>query len=91
MAAAGEGGGDPIAIEIAEAAKNLPAPATHAEIEGFFGHLESAIIASGFLDPDKPKRLIPRLRRLFGRARLEKEEVAILRGILASFITDRAK
>jgi tRNA C32,U32 (ribose-2'-O)-methylase TrmJ len=26
-----------------------------------------------------------RLRRLFGRARLEKEEVAILRGILSSF------
>jgi tRNA/rRNA methyltransferase len=89
--AAGESGGDPIAREISEAAKNLPTPATHAEIEGFFGHLESAIITSGFLDPDKPKRLIPRLRRLFGRAHLEKEEVAILRGILASFITDRAK
>jgi tRNA/rRNA methyltransferase len=30
-----------------------------------------------------PKRLIPRLRRLFARAGLEKEEVNILRGIVA--------
>ena len=36
-----------------------------------------------FLDPRMPKRLLPRLRRLFARAALEKEEVNILRGILA--------
>jgi tRNA/rRNA methyltransferase len=36
-----------------------------------------------FLDPQRPKQLLPRLRRLFGRARLEHEEVNILRGILA--------
>jgi tRNA/rRNA methyltransferase len=36
-----------------------------------------------FLDPRQPKRLLARLRRLFARARLEKEEVNILRGILA--------
>ena len=30
-----------------------------------------------------PRRLLPRLRRLFARAALEKEEVSILRGILA--------
>ena len=30
-----------------------------------------------------PRRLLPRLRRLFARAGLEKEEVSILRGILA--------
>jgi tRNA/rRNA methyltransferase len=36
-----------------------------------------------FLDPAKPRRLMPRLRRLFGRAALEREEVNILRGILA--------
>ena len=36
-----------------------------------------------FLDPAMPKRLLPRLRRLFARAGLEREEVNILRGILA--------
>ena len=64
---------------------SLGEPAAHVEVEGFFDHLEKSIIASGFLDPEKPRRLMPRMRRLFGRTRLEKEEVAILRGILSSF------
>jgi tRNA/rRNA methyltransferase len=60
-------------------------PATHEEIEGFMLHLESAAVASGFLDPDNPRRLMLRLRRMFARAGLEKEEVNVLRGLLASF------
>ncbi|PTD98037.1 RNA methyltransferase [Pseudothauera lacus] len=62
----------------------LPAPATHDEVEGFFAHLERVSTQSGFHDPANPKRLLPRLRRLFGRARLEREEVSILRGLLTS-------
>jgi len=54
------------------------------EIEGVFGHFEQVMIASGFLDPASPKRLMHRLRRLFARTRLEREEVNILRGILTS-------
>jgi tRNA/rRNA methyltransferase len=60
-------------------------PATHEEVEGLMAHLESEAVASGFLDPDNPRRLMLRLRRLFNRAGLEKEEVNILRGLLASF------
>ena len=41
------------------------------------------LIALDFLRPSQPRRLLPRLRRLFARARLEKEEVNIFRGILA--------
>ena len=41
------------------------------------------LIALRFLDPARPRRLMPRLRRLFARAGLEREEVNILRGILA--------
>ncbi|MFZ5473742.1 MAG: RNA methyltransferase, partial [Pseudomonadota bacterium] len=64
----------------------LPAfePARHEEVEGFFAELERTLVAIGFLDPASPKRLMPRLRRLFARAGLEKEEVAILRGILGA-------
>lgn len=62
-------------------------PATHEEVEGLMGHLERAAVGSGFLDPAQPKRLMPRMRRLFSRARLEREEVAILRGMLAAFET----
>lgn len=54
------------------------------EIEGFYAHLEEVVIASGFLDPASPKRLMHRLRRLYARTRLEREEVNILRGILKS-------
>lgn len=56
-------------------------PAEMAEIEGMYGHLEQALTAIGFLNPDNPKKLMPRLRRLFARAGLEREEVNILRGI----------
>lgn len=54
------------------------------ELELLYTHLEQLMIASGFLDPQKPKLLMQRVRRLFARARLEKEEVQILRGILTA-------
>ena len=60
-------------------------PATHDEVEGFYRHLEQVFHASGFLDPQEPKRLMQRMRRLFARSRLEKEEVNILRGFLRAF------
>lgn len=58
--------------------------ATHDEVEGLIGHLEAVMTATGFFNPLQPGRLLPKLRRLFGRVRLEKDEVNILRGILAS-------
>jgi len=60
-------------------------PARHEDVENLYVHLEQSLLASGFLDPWNPKRLLPRLRRMFGRIRLEQEEVNILRGMLNSF------
>ena len=51
------------------------------QIEGMYGHLEQALIAIDFLDAKQPKKLMPRLKRLFSRTQLETEEVNILRGI----------
>jgi len=80
-----------MAYEIRIAALGTVAPvdsdfnlASHEDVEGFYRHLEETLIGTGFLDPAMPKRLMSRLRRLFTRARLEKEEVNILRGILKS-------
>jgi tRNA/rRNA methyltransferase len=56
--------------------------ASHEEVESFYAHLESVMVESGFFDPAHPKKLMPRLRRLYSRAGLEREEVNILRGIL---------
>lgn len=55
--------------------------ASNDEIERMFVHLENALIAIGFLDLASPKKLMSRLRRLFARAGLEREEVNIVRGI----------
>lgn len=55
--------------------------ASVAQIDGMYAHLEQALVAIDFLDPDNPKKLMPRMRRLFARAQLETEEVNILRGI----------
>jgi len=59
------------------------APASADEIEGLYRHAERTLVAMRFLSPAMPRRLLPRLRRLFARTALEKEEVNILRGILA--------
>jgi tRNA/rRNA methyltransferase len=59
------------------------APATADEIESLRAHAERTLASMRFLDPARPRRLMPRLARLFSRAGLEKEEVNILRGILA--------
>lgn len=56
-------------------------PASVAQIDGMYAHLEQALTAIDFLNPANPKKLMPRLKRLFSRTQLETEEVNILRGI----------
>lgn len=59
------------------------APATREAVEQLHAHAERTLVALRFLHPNMPRRLMPRLKRLFARAGLEHEEVNILRGILA--------
>lgn len=61
------------------------------QIEGMFAHLEQALVKIDFLDPDNPKKLMPRLRRLFARSTLETEEVNILRGIANQILQRKHK
>ena len=56
--------------------------ATNDDVERFYAHLQRVMVDTGFLDPAQPKRLMPKLRRLFERAELERDEINILRGIL---------
>jgi tRNA/rRNA methyltransferase len=44
-------------------------------------HWEQALVDVGFLDPDAPKKLMPRLNQLFNRAQLTEEDIHILRGV----------
>jgi tRNA/rRNA methyltransferase len=58
--------------------------ATGAELEHFHGHLREVLEVSGFLNPDHPRALLLRLRRLFNRAELDQNEINILEGILSA-------
>jgi TrmH family RNA methyltransferase len=59
-------------------------PARPEDMEIFYEHLQRALLGSGFLNPDNPRHLMRRLRRLFNRARLDDNELNIMRGILSS-------
>jgi tRNA (cytidine32/uridine32-2'-O)-methyltransferase len=54
------------------------------DVERMMTHLEQVLVEVDFLDPENPKQVMARLRRLYNRQRLDTMEVNILRGILAS-------
>ncbi len=58
--------------------------ATSEELEHFHSHVASSLAGMEFYDPDNPKQLLTRLRRLFNRSRMDRMEVSILRGVLAT-------
>lgn len=66
----------------AAAADKTEELATSDEMERFYGHLQDTLVDIAFLDPEKPRHLMARLRRLFGRSAVNKSEMSILRGIL---------
>ncbi len=59
-------------------------PVDAGQMEMFFVHLEQTLLDIKFMNPDQPKRLMARMRRLFNRARPDQNEINILRGILAA-------
>ena len=59
--------------------------ATAEESAHFYAHLERLLITSGFLNPARPLRIMPKLRYLFQRCRLQHHEVQLLRGILTQW------
>lgn len=65
--------------------------ATADRMEGFYEHLQATLVEIGFLDPNNPRIMMRRLRRLFNRARPNDVEINILRGILTAARTHRPK
>ncbi len=49
-------------------------------------HWQEALVHLGFLNPDAPKKLMPRLNDLLNRAQLREEEIHILRGMAKSIL-----
>ncbi len=54
------------------------------ELNGFYKHMEQTLTETGFIIKAHPGQAILRLKRLFNRARPEKVELNMLRGILSS-------
>lgn len=52
------------------------------DVQQFFVHLENTLTKLDFLKQSAPRKLMPRLKRLFLRAKLDVMETNILRGIL---------
>ena len=63
--------------------------ATQEDLERFYEHMREVLEHIGYINPRAPKKLFERLRRLYGRTRLEKEEVNLLRGILTLSVTPK--
>lgn len=59
-------------------------PVDAGQMEMFFVHLEQTLLDIKFMNPEQPKRLMARMRRLFNRARPDQNEINILRGILTA-------
>ena len=60
--------------------------ANAAQIGGMLAHWEQALVALEYLDPQTPRKLMPRLQQLFHRAGLQEEEIHILRGIARAML-----
>ena len=79
------------------ALKQEPSKKTDTEVvtvdamESYYQHLEAAMIEAGFLDPEQPKHLMTRLRRLYGRTEISPSELNILRGMLVALQRSRDK
>ena len=55
---------------------------TSDDLSHLYDHFERSLTAIGFLDPDNPRYLMRRIRRLFNRADLDRNELQIMHGIL---------
>jgi len=55
------------------------------DLERFYQHMEGMMLESGFIRQGNPSQVMSKLRRLFTRARPERDELNILRGMLSSF------
>ena len=61
-------------------------PATGEQVQALIEHWRQALVAVGFLDPAHPKKLMPRMRHLFSRSALTRDETDMLRGVCTAML-----
>jgi len=86
FAALSENSGLATMLPIMDGAETATSPAATPladtqQLAGLLDHWQQSLTDIGFLDPEAPKKLMPRLNQLFNRAQVTQEEIHILRGI----------
>jgi tRNA/rRNA methyltransferase len=82
--------GDETAAEVLHVGRSRPA--TQAEFERFFDHLEEELILNGFLrDREKRPSMVRNLRSLFLRAQCTEQELRTLHGVVTAFAGPRRR
>jgi TrmH family RNA methyltransferase len=61
-----------------------PLLATMDEMEAFYQHLQTTLIKIRYLDAKEPRLLMRKLRCLYGRIQMTRQELGILRGVLSA-------
>jgi len=61
-------------------------PAEGARVQALMAHWTEALMWVKFLDPQHPKKLVPRMQHLFARSALSNDEVDMLRGVCTAMI-----
>jgi tRNA/rRNA methyltransferase len=70
-----------LGMELDAPAPTMPEPAPQELVSVMMDQLQSSLSDIGFLDSQNPQRMLRKLRRMFGRAGITENEVAIVRGI----------
>jgi tRNA/rRNA methyltransferase len=77
----------PLSPATARASKDRGSePAAGQAVQALLVHWQEALEAVGFLDPNHPKKLMPRMRHLFNRGDLTQDEVDMWRGVCTAMI-----
>lgn len=61
-------------------------PASSQALQAMLAHWEQALVGVEFLDPAHPKKLMPRMRHLFSRAELTRDEIDMFRGVCTAML-----
>ncbi|MEJ2895686.1 RNA methyltransferase [Bordetella avium] len=61
-------------------------PASSEAVQAMLAHWEQALVAVEFLNPAHPKKLMPRMRHLFTRAELSRDEIDMMRGVCTAML-----
>jgi len=75
--------------QIARPLEKQDMPVAHSELEGYFEHLQNVLQMCDYLDPQQPGLIMQRLRRLYLRSEVTRNEINILRGMLTAIEKQR--